>query len=282
MNYHGELGDGTKVHRAVPVQAVGVKSVASYTLGDSSVLALLEDGTLMAWGADYGGVGNRFLLRADSPTPVPMRGLRDVVEVRTGGSTCARRKDGSLWCWGFNGDGEVGDGTRKPRWLPTRVPGQSGVVGFRVTLGRTCAWHADGKVACWGTDGWGAAGCGGQHTIKRESPAPMGLQSWAVDCMQPTVVAGVVGVARVEMDYYATYALLRSGATSTWGHGDAQAYGPEPTIVLRTPEDGPIGTDPFGRTDVVDLVTGGPAACILTAAGQVFCDDSKPGVPVSW
>jgi alpha-tubulin suppressor-like RCC1 family protein len=276
LNTNGRLGDGTKTDRPAPVQPAGVRDVTGFAVASDHALALLDDGTVMIWGAHVAaGIGSH----ADAPKPMPVPGLRDVVEVGAAGSdSCARTKDGSLWCWGVNDHGQIGDGTRKDRWLPTKVRGQSGVVGFRVAPDHTCAWHADGSVACWGNDSRGAAGCGGVHTVKGvDNDTQNGPMFMVLDCLQPTVVAGIAHVSRIETTLRTTLALLGSGATWTWGNtpveGDA--------IPVRSPADGPVGHDSFHRSDVVDLAVGGQVACVVTAAGQVYCDDGG-NVAVGW
>ena len=270
-NHHGQLGDGTKVDRSAPVQAIGVRDVPGFVLSYDHVLALLPDGTLMAWGSGFAlGTGSF----ADRPKPTAVRGLRDVVRVGTNGlHSCAKRKDGSLWCWGSNTDGELGDGTQKDRWLPAPVRGQSHVAGFAVgSSPHTCAWHEDGKVACWGRDTTGYAGCGGLHTVKRQDfQVPPGLEKWELDCLKPTEIAGLEGVAR--MDDSASIALLRSGSVRLWGDNGSDGWGTEPVLVVSPPEP----RDPYQRSDVVGVSASG--TCVITASGTVFC---APKGAVTW
>src|SRR5262245_39180820 len=85
----------------------------------------------------------------------------DVVEVAEGGHhTCVRKSDSSVWCWGFNVHGQLGDGTVQPHDTPVRVPGvtaQTVVAG----LHHTCALATDGTVSCWGDNTFGQLGTGG-------------------------------------------------------------------------------------------------------------------------
>jgi len=72
-------------------------------------LLLAPDGTLHRWKFQNG------VAQVDAPF------LDHVVNVDQGGATCAVRDDGTVWCWGLNGFGEVGDGTREEREAPTLV-----------------------------------------------------------------------------------------------------------------------------------------------------------------
>ena len=66
--------------------------------------------------------------------------------------------DGSLWCWGRNNRGQLGDGTRTPRALPVRVAGIDDVIAVAAGDGHTCAATAAGAVFCWGADDTGQLG----------------------------------------------------------------------------------------------------------------------------
>ena len=80
-----------------------------------------------------------------------------VAEVAAGRShTCARKTDGTLWCWGENDNGQLGDGTSKSKSSPVQV-GALGTLVAEVAAGgnHTCARKTDGTLWCWGTDGTG-------------------------------------------------------------------------------------------------------------------------------
>src|SRR5262249_55427525 len=90
---------------------------------------------------------------ADSATPVQVAALGNQVNLISVGSfhTCATKIDGTLWCWGSNAFGALGDGTTTDS--PTPVPISALGSGVRlVTAGPhgTCAEKADGRLWCWG------------------------------------------------------------------------------------------------------------------------------------
>jgi alpha-tubulin suppressor-like RCC1 family protein len=64
--------------------------------------------------------------------------------------TCATLADGTVWCWGMNADGELGDGTIVDRSVPVRVTGIDDAVEVAAAKQRACARRRDGTVACWG------------------------------------------------------------------------------------------------------------------------------------
>ncbi|MEJ7583230.1 MAG: hypothetical protein WKF43_03910 [Acidimicrobiales bacterium] len=76
------------------------------------------------------------------------------------GHTCATRLDGTLWCWGANGRGQLGDGTTATRTIPTRVGTATTWASVTAGFGDTCAIHFDGALWCWGANGSGQLGDG--------------------------------------------------------------------------------------------------------------------------
>ena len=79
-----------------------------------------------------------------------------------GAHTCAKGSDGKLYCWGWNGSGQLGDGTTTNRWTPVAVQAPAGVVLSGVSAGEahTCARSTAGPVYCWGGNGSGQLGNG--------------------------------------------------------------------------------------------------------------------------
>lgn len=55
-----------------------------------------------------------------------------------------------MWCWGYNDRGQLGDGTRETRLVPTPVVALDDVVALSAGREHTCALRADGRVLCWG------------------------------------------------------------------------------------------------------------------------------------
>ncbi|GAB95463.1 hypothetical protein BJY21_002549 [Kineosphaera limosa] len=88
-------------------------------------------------------------------TPVP--GLADVVDVAIAFDTaCAVTAHGRVWCWGSNGAGQLGTGTREPndgrKQAPTLVPAVGDAVKITMSLRAACALSRAGVVTCWGAE----------------------------------------------------------------------------------------------------------------------------------
>jgi alpha-tubulin suppressor-like RCC1 family protein len=124
-NVGGCLGDGTYETRYSPVQASGLTGVTSIAAGAYHSIAKKSDGTVWAWGDNkYGQIG--YGDREPQPTPVPVTFpvgfLSDFIEIGAGGAqSFAVGNNGTMWAWGFNGYGQLGDGTTTDRWSPVRI-----------------------------------------------------------------------------------------------------------------------------------------------------------------
>ncbi len=145
-NDYGQLGDGTTGTRLRPVQVSGISNVIAIAAGSSHTVALKTDGMVWAWGGNGksqlgdGTKGtNRF-------APVQVVGLSNVIAIAASSShTVALKRDGSVWAWGDNASGQLGDGTTTLRMAPVRVMMSdgatplSGVTAIAAGVGHTLA-----------------------------------------------------------------------------------------------------------------------------------------------
>ena len=80
-----------------------------------------------------------------------MNGLDEVVSIDLGlDRSCALRGDGTIWCWGSNYGGALGDGTVTDRHTPAQVQGLTHVTAFAYGKERGCALTEDKTILCWG------------------------------------------------------------------------------------------------------------------------------------
>ena len=153
----GELGDGSFNSSDVPVAVAGItdaKAVASGT-GSSSSCALLSTGQVKCWGYNASGqLGNGTMTHSD--VPVTAMGITDAKAVggaNDGGSFCAVLSTGHLKCWGYNGSGQLGNGTTTTFSVPVSVKNVTTATDVRGTNSGFCAvlspstWTAGGMAA---------------------------------------------------------------------------------------------------------------------------------------
>lgn len=133
-NYHGQLGDDTTISKSSPVQTiVGGTNWSQIQCTRSFSAAIKTDGTLWFWGANYNGqLGDDSIIKRSSPVQTIAGGTNwDTVSIsdngQVGSVTAALKKDGSLWVWGSNSRGSLGDNTtvNKSSPIQTLVGGNS-------------------------------------------------------------------------------------------------------------------------------------------------------------
>src|SRR5919199_510546 len=121
-NQYGQLGDGTYTHRNTPVGVSNLRGIQTLAAGECHSLALMEDGTVWAWGANsYGQLGNE-AAGYGSSTPVQVSNLSGVKAIAASDEhNLALKEDGTVWAWGKNNYGQLGDGTTTNRNTPVQV-----------------------------------------------------------------------------------------------------------------------------------------------------------------
>ena len=135
-------------------------------------IAVLAPGTTAAAAATVGSAVERGPLNAALAIPA-------VPAVAAGyAHTCTIRTDGTLWCWGSNYSGELGDGTATSQTTPERAGTATNWAGIDAGGNFTCALRTDGTLWCWGSNTRGQLGDG--STTNRNTPVQVGTATnWA-------------------------------------------------------------------------------------------------------
>lgn len=206
QNYVDQVGPQTTPDRVVdvPVRIAGVDDVTAIATSQGTAYALRSDGTVWSWGNNSAGDLGVGTTGGSSSTAVRVVGLTGVTAIAAGNDTrYALRADGTVWTWGGNAEGQLGNGAVGGQTgTATPVPGLTGVASVAAS-GRTgYAVRADGTVVAWGAHLHGEAGVGGADDRY---------------VTQPTPVAGLSRVAKVVGMGGNAYALLTDGSTWGWG-----------------------------------------------------------------
>src|SRR6185369_4626652 len=191
-NSKGQLGNGTTADQKTPTRITASSDWAAISAGDFHTLALKTDGTLWAWGDNTKGqLGDGSTTGRLVPTRIvtgyPGNFDKLWVAISAGGShSLALHADGTLWAWGSNNSGQLGDanlplaGVNKPhqvaksRLSDLPAPGwNSSWVAIAAGLSHSLALQANGTMWAWGNNFSGQLGDG--STVNRKAPVQVGL-----------------------------------------------------------------------------------------------------------
>ena len=236
---------------------------------------------------------------ADNGGTGPREGSVRLVQLSAGSlHTCGLTDTGQAFCWGINSHGELGDGTRSDRSLPTPVSGGLSFVKISSGDGDTCGLIESGAAYCWGTNSVGELGDGTREARTSPTPVAGGLRfvgiSAGVDhtcalaqggtayCwgdnyfgslgdgtnsarLVPGPVTGGVTFVEISGSSFSTCGRTESGSVDCWGLNDAGQLGDGTTTNRTTPT--PIATD----TRFVEISSGDAFGCGRTEPGAVYC-----------
>ncbi len=162
--------------------------------------------------------------------------------------SCAVVAGGQVKCWGYNLDGQLGDGTFNSSWVPVSVSGLSGVTQIAAGYQHSCAVVSGGQVKCWGWNNFGELGNG-----------------TAVDSLTPVLVSGLSGVTQIAAGYGHSCAVVSGGQVKCWGWNLYGELGNGTTVDSLTP------VLVSGLSGVTQIAAGYGHSCALVAGGQVKC-----------
>jgi len=164
--------------------------------------------------------------------------------------TCAVAADGTVKCWGYGGNGELGDGAGVNRSSPVTVSGITNAVSVAVSTYHACAVLATGEGRCWGQNNYGQLGNG--QTILRQ--------------LTPVTVTGISSIARISLGLHHTCALTEAGGVWCWGYGGNGQLGRNST------GDSAVPVSVSGlESGVIDVSAADQHACAVTTSGEARC-----------
>ena len=173
-NSQGQLGDNTVTNRSSPVQTVsGGTNWKQVSAGSGFTGAIKTDGTLWMWGSGSSGQlgNNNTVFNVEKSSPVQtVSGGTNWKKISVGGShTAAIKTDGTLWMWGSNTNGRLGDNTVTNRSSPVQtVSGGTNWMQVSAGAAHTAVIKTDGTLWTWGNNGNGRLG--DDTVVSRSSP----------------------------------------------------------------------------------------------------------------
>ena len=289
----GELGHGNRQSVGVsdtpaalgPVDlGAGVKAKA-VSAGGYHTCALLDDGSVACWGFGGNGrlgYGNSSSVGDGSPDlgvasvgRVDLGAGHTASAITAGGAhTCAIRDDGSILCWGYGFDGQLGYGDTNQLGDPL-TPGASGPIDLGAHVAKaisagdlhTCAILDDGSVRCWGFGATGRLGYGNAGNVGDGAPDPSVASAGPID-LGPGRTARAISAGGAH-----TCVILDTGAVLCWGYGgDGQlGYGDTNSVgAVGTP--GTVGPVDLGAGHTARAISAGEDhTCAILDDGTVRC-----------
>jgi len=258
-NYYGQLGDGTTASQGTPITVKGAaltSDVIAIAAGSHSSYALKSDGSVWAWGYNlYGQLGDNSSTNRTLPVQVSGFGTGSgVISIKAGAThTIALKADGSVWTWGENYSGQLGDGTIPyEKKVPVKVfNAGSRVIAIAAGGNNSIALKADGSVWTWGRNDYGQVGNGGSAN----QPTPIKI----ID-----VNSGVIGISAGSNH---SLALKSDGTVLAWGLNSSGQLGDNST----TNRNIPVQVFGLGTNSGVTMVkAGGSHSLAVRSDGSVL------------
>ena len=210
-NANGQLGNGSTTNNAFPIQVTGLPFVLSVAGGGGHSLALADDGSVWAWGLNNDGQlgigqsgddqnGNPLISRV----PVQVSGLSGASAIAGGGyHSLALKSDGTIWAWGSNSNGQLGNNTTTDSPVPVPVSGLTGMIAVAGGGVYSLALKSDGTIWAWGRNDAGQLG-----------------NSTTTDSSVPVQVAKLTGILAIAAGDSDSVALKSDGTVWTWGRNN--------------------------------------------------------------
>jgi alpha-tubulin suppressor-like RCC1 family protein len=252
----GDASDAEPEQDAEPTDDSGTlperKNQLEVALGEQFTCARKPDFTVKCWGDDtyvQTGTGGT----ADGGVviePQSVAGIDDAVQIASGRRhSCVVKKSGAVACWGYNLDGQLGDGTSNGRSAkPVNVVGLNDAYVVAAGGNFTCAVRTNGSVACWGGNGSGQLGIG--SIAPKTTPAP---------------VLNLTGVRAIAAGQQHACAVKTDGTVTCWGDGQNGQLGNGSPLPSQLPV--PVGV----VKDAVAVAAAGRSSYALTKDGRVYC-----------
>jgi alpha-tubulin suppressor-like RCC1 family protein len=271
-NSIGQLGDGTTTSRPTPVAItmtgpLSGKTITAVSAGNSHTVALTSEGTLYAWGWNgFGQLGNGTTTDQSTPVAVTMSGTlagKTITALSTGyAHTVVLTSEGRLYAWGWNNQGQLGDGTTTRRLTPVEVTMSGVLAGKTVTAistgdGHTVVLTSEGRLYAWGRNNNGQLG----DSTATQRNVPVAVTTSGV------LLGKAITALSTGNDH--TVALGSDGRLYAWGWGDLGRIGDGTTANRHSPVEVLMGGALAGRA-ITALATGELHSVVLSRLTQTL------------
>ncbi|MDR0945348.1 MAG: hypothetical protein LBM66_04205 [Bifidobacteriaceae bacterium] len=270
-NDQGEFGNGVEsdptntdpAAGVTPTRVAGLTDIVDVGLGGLGVWAIDAAGTMWWWGQD---VRSGPLSTSEYPailTPTKVAGLPPVKYALVGGvapglagsTILALAQDGTVWAWGNDAYGLLGDGGTTTTGTPAQVEGLSDITQLVTSDGWALALAGDGTVWSWGV---------GPNVDDVGDVCTTADDSNTVTCPLPTRVPGLTGITSLTLGGITAYALDGDGDLWSWGFGKQGQLGNGQAVDSTSP------VKVTGLGSVTQVAADGDSALVIDSDGQVW------------
>ncbi|MCP4753859.1 MAG: hypothetical protein GY866_23490 [Proteobacteria bacterium] len=163
-NQFGQLGDGTTDSRNYPQKVGEIQNWEMIVAGENHALALKSDGSMWAWGHNlFGQLGDGQIVYSQAyknrSTPTQIGADMKWISIAAGADhSLSLRSDGSLWAWGRNDQGQLGDGTQENRIFPMQLGDRTDWIEIAAGDSHSIGIRTDGTLWAWGKNDQGQLG----------------------------------------------------------------------------------------------------------------------------
>ena len=249
-NFSGQLGDNSSTSKITPISVLGaVKTFCQIATGQQHVIVIDKNGRSWGWGQNnYGQLGDNST--TNRSTPVSVLGVvKTFCQISAGiYHSAGIDKNGKAWCWGYNDNGQLGDGTQVSKRTPISVYGTKTFCRIQTAFYHTIAVDSSGNVWSWGEGTYGLLG--NNATLSKITPV--------------SVLGAVKTFCEIQGGPYAI-AADKNGRLWSWGENS------QPTLAINVTGNRYTPVSVLGATKTFCKVAAGQVnGAGLTSGGRIW------------